>query len=1098
MENWQKDYPTFTDFSEADLEENNSFKKMAKFIENDKFVVDFGCATGYFAQLLGQKGCIVTGVEINPNAAKVAEQYCEQVIVADLDFTALTDILPEQAFDVAVFGDVLEHLRDPWRVLEETKRILKPDGYVVVSIPNVAHGAVRLALLEGKFEYEKYGLLDNTHLRFFTRKTVEELFAWTGYFIDAKDRTVIPLFSNVELIPQVDRANFNPEVIQKLEQEEDSDTLQFVLRAFPLTLEGKLTALGNRYDVLLERYKQLQLENRRIQEQLEAFPQTQAALQQTQTQLEQTQAALQQTQTQLEQAQAELQQTQTQLQQTQAELEDLQEQFTESEEQFKTFQEQAKLKLTIAETELHIARHALHENQEKLKSVRERFDQRLVERREELERAQSRITAMESSKFWQIRTSWLKLKRRLGRSKEDIAPFVIIDLAASAQAATQPPAEAKTDKQRLDEKIIKLEHQATPPAALYERWIEHNQPKPEDFKRMTEIMAVFRERPLISIVMPVYNTPETYLREAIDSVIGQIYPDWELCIADDASTEPHVRRLLEKYAKQDPRIKLAFRKENGHISRCSNSAIELATGEYIALLDHDDLLPAEALYEVVFLINQHPDADMIYTDEDKLTEEGQRRDPFFKPDWCPDSFLSRMYTCHFGVYRRSIIREIGGFRVGFEGSQDYDLVLRFTEKTDKIYHVPKILYHWRVHPESTAAKIEAKPYAVIAGEKALVEALERRQTPGQVIAVPKMPGFFTVRYEIQSPKLVSIIIPTRDLGYLVNQCLESVFAKTTYPNFEVILIDNGSTEDYTKKVINDWLNKEPERFRCYSLGIPFNYSKLNNYGVEKAKGEYLLFLNNDTEVVAPDWLEGMVEQAQRPSIGAVGATLLYADDTIQHSGVVMGMGGMAGHGHRFASGQAPGYFGQLITVNNYTAVTGACLMCRREVFEAVDGFNEHLAVAFNDIDLCLRIVTHGYRNIIPPHVVLYHYESKSRGLDDTPDKRSRFFAENAYMMKHWKSWIEHDPCYNPNLSLRYPDFSVKEVTQPSDQKVHQLAGRLKQAEKQLHQAQEQISLEQAEKAKAMGRVEAMESSKFWKLRRQWFQIRRSIGLAGQE
>ena len=790
-----------------------------------------------------------------------------------------------------------------------------------------------------------------------------------------------------------------------------------------------------------------------------------------------------------------LQQTQLKLQQTQAELEELQEQLANSEAKFETSQDKAKLKLTIAETELHIARHELQENQERLKSTRERFDQRLVERRGELERAQSRITAMESSKFWQIRTSWLKLKRKLRLSNEDVAPFVIIDL--NAPPPKLPPAEDKTDKQKLDEKIIKLEQQKLSTADLYEQWIEHNTPKPEDFKRMTAIMAVFRERPLISIVMPVYNTPEEYLREAIDSVIGQLYPDWELCIADDASTEPHVRKVLEKYARQDSRIKIAFREENGHISNCSNSAVELAAGEYIALLDHDDVLPAEALYEVVFLINQHPNADMIYSDEDKLTEEGKRRDPFFKPDWCPDSFLSRMYTCHFGVYRRSIINEISGFRAGFEGSQDYDLVLRFTEKTDKIYHIPKILYHWRVHPQSTAAQIEAKPYAVLAGEKALTEALERRGTAGRVIAVPKMPGFFAIRYDIQSPKLVSIIIPTRDLGHLVNQCLESIFTKTTYPNFEVILIDNGSTEDYTKKVINDWLNKEPERFRCYFLGIAFNYSKLNNYGVEKANGEFLLFLNNDTEVISPDWIEGMVEQAQRPSIGAVGATLLYADDTIQHSGVVMGMGGVAGHGHRFAAGNSPGYFGQLITVNNYTAVTGACLMCRRDVFETVGGFNEKLAVAFNDIDLCLKIATQGYRNIVPPHVVLYHYESKSRGLDNTPDKRSRFFEENDYMQKNWKPLIEHDPCYNPNLSLRYADFSIREITQPSEQRVRELSERLKQAEKKLNQAQQQTSLEQAEKEKAIGRVEAMESSKFWKLRRQWFQIRRSIGLTGE-
>ena len=779
---------------------------------------------------------------------------------------------------------------------------------------------------------------------------------------------------------------------------------------------------------LRQAYDQLHLTNLELQRlQAESF-QTQEQLHQTQEQLHQSQEQLHQTQEQLHQTQEQLHQSQEQLHQTQAESEHLYDQLSDQEvtakAQLETIQDQAEFRLHVVRTELHCIHQDLQEKQEKLKSMRARLDGRLVERRKELERAQLRITAMESSKFWQIRNSWLKLKRSLGFSTEDVSPFIIIDL--NAPSPQIPKLAAKTDQKKL-EKSITPEHQTASPIALYERWIEQNTPKLEDLERMVEIMAVLREHPLISIVMPVYNTPEAYLHEAINSVINQLYPHWELCIADDASTEKHVRRMLEKYARQDARIKLVFREENGHISRCSNSAVELAVGEYIALLDHDDILPPEALYEVVFLINQHPDADMIYSDEDKLAEDGKRCNPFFKPDWCPDSFLSRMYTCHFGVYRRSIINEIGGFRPGFEGSQDYDLALRFTEKTDKIYHLPKILYHWRVHPQSTAAKIEAKPYAVIAGERALVEALERRETSGQVIAIPKMPGFFTIHYDIQSHKLVSIIIPTRDLGNLVNQCLESIFTKTTYPNFEVILIDNGSTEDYTKKVINDWLNKEPERFRCYFLGIPFNYSKLNNYGVEKANGDYLLFLNNDTEIVSPDWIEGMVEQAQRSSIGAVGATLLYADDTIQHSGVIMGLGGIAGHGHRLASADASGYFGQLTTVNNYTAVTGACLMCRKDVFESVGGFNENLAVAFNDVDLCLKIVTQGYRNIVLPHVVLHHYESKSRGSDNTPDKRGRFLEESDYMQKHWKPLIEHDPCYNPNLSRRYPDFNIREM-----------------------------------------------------------------------
>jgi GT2 family glycosyltransferase len=416
---------------------------------------------------------------------------------------------------------------------------------------------------------------------------------------------------------------------------------------------------------------------------------------------------------------------------------------------------------------------------------------------------------------------------------------------------------------------------------------------------------------------------------------------------------------------------------------------------------------------------------MIYSDEDKIDENGKLRDPFFKPDWCPDSFLSRMYTCHLGTYRRELVNAIEGFRTGYEGSQDYDLVLRLTEKTTQIFHIPKILYHWRIHPQSAASKPDQKPYAVIAAEKALLDALARRGEDGQLTQAENLVGHYIIRYTIKDYKLVSIIIPTRDLGNTLDKCLTSIFEKTTYPNYEVILIDNGSQEENTANVISKWQQKESGRFQCYPLDIPFNYSKINNYAVTQAKGDYLLFLNNDIEVITPDWMDGMVEQAQRPSIGAVGALLLYPDNTIQHAGVVMGIGGVANHSHKHYVSDSPGYFGQILTVNNYSAVTAACLMCRREVFEIVNGFEEDLAVAFNDVDLCLKIVEKGYTNIYLPHVKLYHYESKSRGHEDTPAKLARFIKETEYMQNKWKKFIEYDPCYSINLTSKYEDYRIR-------------------------------------------------------------------------
>lgn len=580
-----------------------------------------------------------------------------------------------------------------------------------------------------------------------------------------------------------------------------------------------------------------------------------------------------------------------------------------------------------------------------------------------------------------------------------------------------------TSEQRWKNKL-EYEVVSTSPDDVYAQWLRENSLRPADRHRMVDIVEALKYQPLVSIIMPVYNTPELFLREAINSVIAQVYKNWELCIADDASTLPYVKQILEEYLAKDHRIKVAFRNENGHIAACSNTALNLATGEFISFLDHDDVLTPDALYETVLLLNCHPEADMIYSDEDKLDEQGQRTQPYFKPDWSPDLFLSQMYTCHFSVYRRSLVTQLGGFRLAYAGCQDYDLALRLTEKTNKIFHIPKILYHWRIHPKSAASGISAKPYVYELIEKLLAETISRRGENGRIIEVPGFPGNYTIRYSIQTYKKVSIIIPTKNLGKVLNQCLKSIFEKSTYPTYEVVVINNGSDEAEAASVISFWQIQEPKRFKCYDLDIPFNYSKINNYAVSKSQGDYLLFLNNDTEVITPDWIEGMVEQAQRSSIGAVGALLLYPDGLIQHAGVVLGIGEVAGHTHHGFDSKHPGYFGKIILANNYSAVTGACLMCRREVFDEVGGFDEQIAVAYNDVDLCLKMRQHGYYNIYLPHVVLYHYESKTRGYDDTPEKRDRSRQEAKIIHERWGEVIENDPCYNPNLTKAKRDYGL--------------------------------------------------------------------------
>jgi GT2 family glycosyltransferase len=608
------------------------------------------------------------------------------------------------------------------------------------------------------------------------------------------------------------------------------------------------------------------------------------------------------------------------------------------------------------------------------------------------------LRSMQESRFWKARNSWFALKHRLGLHPNGAQPLV--DL------------------------IVEDYEPHLAQRSAYERWLRANDLRAGDDELVRRTVAVLPRTPLISVLVPVYETPERYLRGALDSVLEQLYPHWELCVADDASSDPRVREVLREYAAADPRVKLALRERNGHIAEASNSALALATGEFVALLDHDDALARDALFQIALLANRHPDADFVYTDEDKIDDLGRRSEPYFKPDWSPDSFLARMYVGHLAVFRRSLLEEIGGFRPGFEGSQDYDAVLRATERTSRIHHVPRVLYHWRIHPASTSSATGSKAYAYEAGRRALEEALARRGEPGRVEALPE-PGSYVVRYAIRNPGKVSVVVPTRDHGEDVERCLSSIFARaSSYPDFEILLIDNGSTDPASLSTFARWAAADP-RVRVVRYDVPFNFAQINNFGVASTGGPYLLFLNNDTEVRTDDWMAAMVEQAQRPSIGAAGAKLLYPDGTVQHAGVITGIGGVAGHAHKYAPAETGGYFNTLRTVNNYSAVTGACMMLRREAFARAGGFDERLAVAFNDVDLCLKLRALGLYNVYLAHVELIHYESKSRGYEDNAEKQARFLHEQRIMQERWGCAGASDPHYSPHLSLDAEDFSLR-------------------------------------------------------------------------
>ncbi|WP_230940736.1 glycosyltransferase family 2 protein [Burkholderia diffusa] len=559
----------------------------------------------------------------------------------------------------------------------------------------------------------------------------------------------------------------------------------------------------------------------------------------------------------------------------------------------------------------------------------------------------------------------------------------------------------------------------------YENWISLNEAAAERYPALVESMQQWPRQPLISIVMPTYNSPAEYLRKAIDSVRNQVYTNWELCIADDKSTQPQVKSILDEYAARDTRIKIAYRTTNGHISAASNSALALATGDFVGLLDHDDELHPLALYYVAELINKDPQAALIYSDEDKLTVDGQRYEPYFKCDFNYDLFLGQNMISHFGVYKTDILRQIGGFREGLEGSQDYDLALRVIEviKPGAIRHIPRVLYHWRVLPESTASSVDAKPYAVVAAGRAVQEHLTRCNIAAKVQSADGASMYQRVVYALpENEPLVEIIIPTRDGANLVRQCIDSIRNLTTYRNYRITIIDNGSEKAETFELFKTY--DSDSRIRVVRDDSPFNYSALNNQVALASNADFVCLLNNDIEVITPDWLSELVSIALQDGVGAVGAKLLYPDDTIQHAGVFLGMGGLAGHGHKHLPRNAPGYFCRAALRNAVSAVTAACLVIRTSIYREVSGLDEDLVVAFNDVDFCLRVREAGYRNVWTPFAELYHHESVSRGYEDTPEKMERFVKEIDFVKNRWGDALWSDPFYSPNLSIDSTEFVI--------------------------------------------------------------------------
>jgi O-antigen biosynthesis protein len=553
----------------------------------------------------------------------------------------------------------------------------------------------------------------------------------------------------------------------------------------------------------------------------------------------------------------------------------------------------------------------------------------------------------------------------------------------------------------------------------YDRWVrKFDTLSQSDRDQIRAHIRYFKYRPLISVIMPVYETPQWALREAIDSVRQQLYPHWELCIADDASNAPHVTDVLRQAAAEDSRIKWMRRDQNGHISAASNSALSLAAGELVALMDHDDRLAQHALYEVVVALNNDPTLDIIYSDEDQIDRKGRRSKPYFKTDWNIDLLLGHNMISHLGVYRRSLLERIGGFREGFEGSQDYDLALRSANATaaSRICHIPSVLYHWRRDYGAPSFSEQRLTECSDAALRAISDHLNRRHEKGEVVPHPVLPQWSRVIRPVPRPApLVSMIVPTRDRVDLLGRCIAGLLEKTDYPELEILIVDHASELPETFAFFEK-LKLDP-RVRVLPFEGAFNYSAINNMAVAEAKGSIVALINNDIDVINSGWLSEMVSLAIMEDVGAVGAKLVYPNNRVQHGGIVLGVGGIANHFNYSLPRWATGYFGRNLLTSSVSAVTGACLVVRKSVFEEVGGLNEKdLPVAFNDVDFCLKLRRKGYRNVWTPHAELYHHESASRGIDDTPEKLARFKRESEYMLATWGPELQHDPFYNDNFS----------------------------------------------------------------------------------
>lgn len=1044
--------------------ENTSHGLIANRIKNGERILEFGCSKGDLAKYVTENlDCSVCGVEISSEALSVAKQYLDKAILADIELYEWESELVGELFDVIVFSDVLEHLKNPELALKTAKKYLKEDGRILFSVPNIAHADIISKLLDNRFDYTDIGLLDNTHIHFWGIKNLPDFCKSAGLFLQELTATHAA-FGTTEQRSQ--RDILTERVIEKYE---NHDIYQLVCVAYNddyartngLTYKYNVSSHTNPFTtVYFDRgsgfsegdFKNFyDIEKNRVNiviDDLSGIEKIRVDLRENGGYLAKNvsfeidgkptvpslivnsfatkygYALTKNDPCQIFEIPANAKSFSVK-----ADIVDLIdiENLSETMEEFiienNSLSSDLKIKsdnlkitqeaLDITRNDLKTTHEALEFTRDGLKATQATLDhyklhyETAIEQREDLKRqlacAKMEYDIISNAAFWKI-TKPLRV----------LFDFLKRIPVLKAVYKTLKSIKQHGFKYTFKKIRRKLKTKSDAAQVLYT-------PKDLEKQRKTK----FDKDVKFSILVPLYNTPEKYLREMIDSVRNQTYAKWELCLADGSDTKhTKIEKICKDYAKKDERIKYRRLEKNLGISGNTNACIDMSTGNYTALFDHDDLLHPAALYEVMRAICEK-NADFIYTDENTFHDTPKDAYcPHYKPDFSPDTLRSYNYICHFTVFKSSLLEKTGGFRPEFDGSQDYDMVLRLTEQAENIVHIPIILYYWRAHKNSVASDISAKPYTIVAAKKALAEHLDRLDIRGEV-EDSSIPSTYRIKYEVQGEPLISIIIPNKDHVSDLDLCLKTIQERSTYRNFEVIVVENNSTEKETFEYY-DVITEKYGNVKVVKWDYEFNYSKINNFGFKYASGDYVVLLNNDVEILTPDWLEEMLMFVQRKDVGAAGMMLYYSDDTIQHAGVIIGIGGVAGHSHKYFKRGDYGYASRLTIAQNLSAVTAAAVMIRSDVFREVSGLDDSFAVAFNDVDLCLRIREAGYLIVWTPYSEAYHYESKSRGLEDTPEKQERFKRECDRFYDRWDGFLKKgDPYYNPNLTLEREDFSTR-------------------------------------------------------------------------